>query len=223
MAYYPYATAVLTANATSTGTATVPDPTAFKVGALASLAGTGLPGLFCRIRDIVLSSGQVQLTVLDSTRIDDPSTAPPAASQDCSAYTVAAGATLTQEAQEVAAVEHATGTRLVGGIDRVGHPLALALGDRGGIARWKVDLSDANALKIATSTVDASVTLTPGWYRMVVSGVPAHVNVGAAATTSTTSIPVGAEDAPTWRDAQVFHALTDAGTGFVTFFPAIPI
>jgi len=83
---------------------------------------------------------------------------------------------------------------------------------------------------IATSTSDASATIpndTVGnfpntnfgsWWLMGVSGTPAYINAGAAATSANALHPVGRDDTPKWiPPGTVMHALTATGTGQVFF------
>lgn len=85
---------------------------------------------------------------------------------------------------------------------------------------WDENL--AGAVIIATSTVDASAAVAAGWYRLIVSGAPAYLNIGSAATSANVLFPVGAEDEPKFRAAGTYHALAALGTGQVAFIPYNP-
>jgi len=81
---------------------------------------------------------------------------------------------------------------------------------------------------IATSSTDASATVPVeplgsfpstkfgSWWIIGVSGQPAYINVGAAATTSNISFPIGVYMEPLWfPPGTVLHAITAAGSGQV--------
>ena len=93
---------------------------------------------------------------------------------------------------------------------------------------FRMDL--ATQLVIATSAVDASVTIPkqgPGnfpttkygsWWKIGVAGQPAYINVNAAATSANILFPIGIYDDPVWLDeGSVVHAITAAGSGQVWF------
>lgn len=221
MGLVPFVSAItLTANATNNGIITINSTQLFRRGAIAYLNNsTPLTTKVC-----ILDVQDYQHLYVKKFP-DGPNgtylngTNP----FDLSAFTTALSSTITQSNEDSGDGELG---RVLWALDGKGSSLPVMaasidntsyLGDPG----WSMNLSSQTVL--ATSTVNASVAITSGYYWLVVSGVPAALNIGAAANVTTNIlIPVGASSSPVWFDGGSLNAITSSGTGQVALISATP-